>query len=134
MGKLWFSYLLTQDKSRLICHKHRTGMTPSPPWHIKTDLITVLMILFAHYYKIFFCCCSYCHFLNCLGSILQICFCSLVFLDYISPFNICCKAGVVVLVLLAFACLKSFIFLHQFWMRSLPYTVILVVDVSLSIL
>ena len=24
-------------------------------------------------------------------------FCSLVFLDYISPFNICCKAGLVVL-------------------------------------
>ena len=31
-------------------------------------------------------------------------------------------------ILLAFACLKSFLFLHQFWMRSLPGTEILVVD------
>ena len=41
-------------------------------------------------------------------------FSSLVFLDYISPLNICCKAGLVVLNLLTFACLKSFLFLHQF--------------------
>ena len=56
------------------------------------------------------------------------------FLDHISSFNICCKAGLVVLNLLTFACLKSFLFLHQFWMRSLPGTVILVVDFSLSVL
>ena len=37
--------------------------------------------------------CSYCYFLNCLGLI----FSYLVFLDHISPFNICCKAGLVVL-------------------------------------
>ena len=37
-------------------------------------------------------------------------------------------------ILLTFACLKSFWFLHQFWMRSLPGTVFLVVDFSLSIL
>ena len=35
---------------------------------------------------------------------------------------------------LTFACLKSFLFLHQFWMRSLLGTVILVVDFSLSVL
>ena len=51
--------------------------------------------------------CSYCHFLNCLGWILFLflfswgvdfvdLFSSLVFLDCISPFNICCKAGSVV--------------------------------------
>ena len=32
-----------------------------------------------------------------LGLILQIFFSSVVFLDYISPFNICCKVGLVVL-------------------------------------
>ena len=36
-------------------------------------------------------------FFSCLGLILQIFFPSFVFLDYISPFNICCKAGLVVL-------------------------------------
>ena len=42
--------------------------------------------------------CSYCHFLNCLGSIDFVdLFSSVVFLDYRSPFNICCKAGLVVL-------------------------------------
>ena len=35
-------------------------------------------------------------------------FSSLVLLDYISPFNICCKAGLVVLN--SPACLKSFFF------------------------
>ena len=34
---------------------------------------------------------------------------------------------------LNFFCLKSFLFLHQFWMRSLPGTVVLIVDFSLSI-
>ena len=37
-------------------------------------------------------------------------------------------------IFLTFACLKSFLFLHQFSMRSLPGTVILVVDFSLSVL
>ena len=55
-------------------------------------------------------------------------FSSLVFLDYIRPFNICCKW-----ILLTFACLKSFLFLHQFWMSSLPGTVILVVDFFFSL-
>ena len=36
-----------------------------------------------------------CHFLNCLGFDFVDLF--LVFLDYISPFNICCKAYLVVL-------------------------------------
>ena len=58
-------------------------------------------------------------------------FSSILFLDYISPFNICGKAGLVVLNSLNFFCLKSFLFLHQFWMRSLPGTVILVVGFSL---
>ena len=62
------------------------------------------------------------------------CSSSLVFLDYISPFNICCKAGLVVLNFLNFCLLKSFLFLHLFWKRSLPGTIILVVDFSLSIL
>ena len=61
-------------------------------------------------------------------------FSSLIFLNYISPFNICCKAGLVVLNSLNYAFLKSFLFLYQFWMRSLSNTVILVVDFSLSIL
>ena len=51
----------------------------------------------------------------------------LFFLDYISPFNICCKAGLVYWMLLTFPCLKSFIFLHQFWIRSFQDTIILVV-------
>ena len=37
-------------------------------------------------------------------------------------------------ILLMFAHLKSFLFLHQFWMRSLPGIVILAVDFSLSVL
>ena len=41
--------------------------------------------------------CCYCYSLNYLGLILQIFFSSVVFLDYISPFKICCKAGLVVL-------------------------------------
>ena len=60
-------------------------------------------------------------------------FCSLVFLDYINPFNIFCKAGLLVVNSHNF-CLKSFLFLHQFGMRSLLGTVILVVDFSLSLL
>ena len=49
---------------------------------------------------------------------------SVVFLDYLSPFNICCKAGLVVLNSLNFClpeklCIsgkqKLFVFLHQFW-------------------
>ena len=35
--------------------------------------------------------------------------------------------------LFTFVCLEFFLFLHQFWMRSLPCTVILIVDFSLSI-
>ena len=46
----------------------------------------------------------------------------------LTPFKICCKAGWWYWILLAFACLKSFLFLHQFSVRSLPGTVILVVD------
>ena len=61
-------------------------------------------------------------------------FSPVVFLDYTNPFNICCTAGLVYWILLTFACLKSFLFLHQFWMRPLSGTVILVVDFSLSIL
>ena len=38
----------------------------------------------------------------------------IVFFDYVSPFNICCKAGLVVLNFVNFACLKSCLFLHQF--------------------
>ena len=78
--------------------------------------------------------CSYCHFLNCLGLILYIFFSSLVFLDCISPFNIYCKADLVVLNSLNFCLSEKFIFLHQFWMRLFPSTIILVVDFSLSIL
>ena len=37
-------------------------------------------------------------------------------------------------ILWTFTCLKNFWFLHQFWMRSLPGIVILVVDFSLSVL
>ena len=55
-------------------------------------------------------------------------FTSLVFLDYISPFNIYCKAVWWYWNLLTFVYLKSFLFLHQFWMRSLPGTAILIVD------
>ena len=52
----------------------------------------------------------------------------------ISPFNICFKAGLGYWIPLTFACLKSFLYLHQFWMRLLPGTVILFVDFSLSVL
>ena len=58
----------------------------------------------------------------------------LAFLDYISPFNICCKADLVVLNSLNFWLSEKLWFLHQFWMRSLPGTVTLVVDFSLSVL
>ena len=54
---------------------------------------------------------SYCHFLIVWGWFCRF-FPSVVFLDYINPFNICCKAGLVVLNLLIFVCLKSFLFLH----------------------
>ena len=43
----------------------------------------------------------------------------------ISPLNICYKAGLGYWIPLTFACLKSFLYLHQFWMRSLLGTVIL---------
>ena len=48
-------------------------------------------------------------------------FSSLVFLGYISSFNICCKAGLVVLNSQLYLSENLFIslFLHQFWMRSL---------------
>ena len=52
----------------------------------------------------------------------------------ISPFNICYKAGLGYWIPLTFACLKSFWFLPQFWMRSVPGTVILVVEFYLSVL
>ena len=46
------------------------------------------------------------------------CFCrsfsSLAFLDYVSPFNICCKAGLVVLNSLNFCLSEKFLFLRQF--------------------
>ena len=61
-------------------------------------------------------------------------FFSLIFLDYISPFNICCKAGLVVLNSLNFCLSEKLLSLHQLWMRSLLSTVILVVDFSLSAL
>ena len=61
-------------------------------------------------------------------------FSSLVFLDYISPFTICCKAGFVVKNSLTFGSSEKLWFLHQFWRRSLPSTVILAVDFSLSVL
>ena len=57
----------------------------------------------------------------------------LVFLDYVSPFNVCCKAGLVVLNCLSFF-LSEKLFISQFWMRSLLDIVILVVDFSLSVL
>ena len=56
------------------------------------------------------------------------------FFFILSPFSICCKAGWWYWILLTFACLKSFLFLHQFWMRSLLGTVVSVVDFSLSVL
>ena len=49
--------------------------------------------------------CSYCHFLYCLGLIFF-----LLFLDYISPSNICCKGGLVVLNSLNF-CLSAKLFI-----------------------
>ena len=57
---------------------------------------------------------------------------SLLFLDNISPFVV--KVVWWYWILLTFACLKSFLFLQQFWKRSLMDTVILVVDFSLSVL
>ena len=48
--------------------------------------------------------------------------------------NICCKVSLVVLNSLNLACRKSFWLLHQFWMRSFPDRVILVIDFSLSVL
>ena len=56
-------------------------------------------------------------------------FSSLVFLDYISPFNICCKAGLVVLNSLNF-CLSEKLLISPSILRSLLGTVILVVDFS----
>ena len=53
--------------------------------------------------------CSYCHFLNCLGCFVDL-FSSLIFLHDISPFSICCKAGLVVLNSLNF-CLSEKLFI-----------------------
>ena len=63
-------------------------------------------------------------------------FSSLVFLDYISPFNDYFKAALVVLDSLKLSCLKSFLFLHQiqFWIKPFLGNIVLVVDFSLSIL
>ena len=51
-----------------------------------------------------------------------------------NPFSICCKADLVVLISLNLSLSEKLWFLHQFWMRSLLVTVILVVDFSLSVL
>ena len=59
---------------------------------------------------------------------------SLVFLDYVSPFHICCNAGLVVLNSVNFCFSEKLISPYQFWMRFLLGTVILVVAVSLSVL
>ena len=53
--------------------------------------------------------CSYCHFLNCLVLIFRSLF-FFVFLDHTNPFNICCKAGLVVLNSLNF-CLSVKLFI-----------------------
>ena len=61
-------------------------------------------------------------------------FSSLVFLDYLSPFNIYCKAGLVVLNSLNF-CLSEKLFISPSTSnRSLLGTVILVVDFSFPVL
>ena len=56
--------------------------------------------------------CSYCHFLSVWGWFCRFSFffSFLVFLDYISPCNICCKAGLVVLNSLNF-CLSEKLFI-----------------------
>ena len=54
--------------------------------------------------------CSYCHFLNCLGLIFLDLFILLYFLTVLSPFNICCEAGLVVLNSLNF-CLSEKLFI-----------------------
>ena len=54
--------------------------------------------------------CSCCHFLNCLGFDFVDLFSSVVLLDYIIPFKICCKAGSVVLNPLNF-CLSEKLFI-----------------------
>ena len=69
-------------------------------------------------------CLSY-FFSPCLSSFLLSC---LPFFFILSPFNVCCKADWWYWILLTLACLKSFLFLHQFLVRSLPGTVIFVVD------
>ena len=62
-------------------------------------------------------------------------FSSLVFHDYISPFNICCKADLVVLNSLYF-CLSEKLFISPSILNEILAlgTVVLVVDFSLSIL
>ena len=63
-----------------------------------------------------------------MGLILYIFFFSC-FIDYISPFNICCQASLVVLNSLNF-CLSEKLFISPSILRSLLGTVILVVDFS----
>ena len=61
-------------------------------------------------------------------------FSSVVFLDYIKvPLTFFVKLVWWYWILLTYACLKSFLFLHQFWMRSLLGTVILVVGFSFTV-
>ena len=76
---------------------------------------------------------SYYHFLNCFGFVLCRSFPSLVFPAYRSSFTVCRKDGFVVLNSLKFACMESFWFLHQLWMRVLLGRVFSNVGSSLSV-
>ena len=61
-------------------------------------------------------------------------FSSLIFLDYISPFNICCKADLMVLNSLNF-CLSEKLFISPSILNEiLAGSIILVIDFSLSVL
>ena len=78
--------------------------------------------------------CSYCHLCNCLGWDLVDFFSSLIFPDYISPFNICCKAGLVVLNFLNICLSEKLLTSPSILNEILFGTVILVVDFPLSVL
>ena len=59
---------------------------------------------------------------------------SLIFLEYVSPFNICCKAGLMVLNSLNFCLSEKLLISPPILNKILAGTIIMTVDFSLSVL
>ena len=105
-----------------------SGVVKPPPIFVLLSVLFFCLLVFGLTYMFLL------PFYNCLGLILWIFFLLLYFLTIEVHLTFVVKLVWWYWILLTFACLKSFWFFHQFWLGSLPGTVILVVDFSLSVL